>query len=207
MRCPSCGFITFDHLPTCKRCGRELPPSRMGRGVVAPAVEVGGRADRRPSALPETKRATALGVRKAGFWLRCVAFLLDLAAVAALVAAGGMLVSVAVQVGGWFSSTPELALEWLENSARTLLSVLLVLSYFTVFVGWRGQTPGKMLCRLRIVRVEGHEVGYGRALVRWIGQILSTLLLGIGFLMIGFFPKKQGLHDKLAGTHVVRLSL
>jgi uncharacterized RDD family membrane protein YckC len=177
----------------------------MGRGVIAPVVEVAGRTGTTPSAFPETKRATALGV-KAGFWLRGVAFLVDLAVVAALVAAGGVLVSVAVQVGGWFSSTPELALEWLENSARTFLSVLLTLSYFTVFVGWRGQTPGKMLFRLGIVQVSGQEVGYGRAFVRWIGQILSTLLVGIGFLMIAFSRTKQGLHDKLAGTCVVRAS-
>jgi uncharacterized RDD family membrane protein YckC len=63
-----------------------------------------------------------------------------------------------------------------------------------------------MLVRLRIVRVNGDEVGNGRAFVRWIGQILGTLLLGIGFLMIAFSRKKQGLHDKLAGTNVVRLS-
>jgi len=116
-----------------------------------------------------------------------------------------MLVSVAVQMGGWFSSTPELALEWLENSARTFLSVLIDLSYFTVFVGWRGQTPGKMLFRLRIVRGNGREVGYGRAFVRWIGQILSALLLGVGFFMIAFSRKKRALHDRLAGTYVVRL--
>lgn len=206
MRCPACGFVGFDHLPTCKRCGKELPPSRMGRGGIAPVVvEVAGRAATTPWVFPETKRAPALGVRKAGFWLRAVAFLVDVALVAALMALGGLLVSVAVQVGGWFSSTPELALEWLESSARTLLSVLLALSYFTVFVGWRGQTPGKMLCRLRIVQVSGQEVGYGRAFVRWIGQILSALLLGIGFLLIAFSREKQGLHDKLAGSYVVRL--
>jgi len=216
MRCPDCGFVGFDHLPTCKGCGKDLPRSRMGRGVVAPVVvEVAGRGDTTPSAFPETKRATAPGVRgapadpstlrKAGFWLRAVALLVDLAVVAALVAAGGMLVSVAVQVGGWFSSTPEIALEWLEGSASTSLSVLIDLCYFTLFVGWRGRTPGKMLFRLRIIRVTGEDVGYGRAFVRWIGQILSVLLLGIGFLMIAFSRKKQGLHDKLAGTYVVRL--
>jgi uncharacterized RDD family membrane protein YckC len=156
---------------------------------------------------PEAKRATALGGRKAGFWLRAAAFLVDLAIVAALAAAGGMLVAGAVRTGGWFSSAPEVALEWLERSASGVLSVLIDLCYFTLFVGWRGQTPGKILFRLRIIRVTGEDVGYGRAFVRWIGQILSALLLGIGFLMIAFSRTKQGLHDKLAGTYVVRASL
>jgi uncharacterized RDD family membrane protein YckC len=51
----------------------------------------------------------------------------------------------------------------------------------------------------------GEGVGYTRALVRWIGQGLSFLVFGIGFLMIAFSRKKQGLHDKLADTYVVRI--
>ena len=247
MRCPACGFIGFDHVPTCKQCGKGLPRLRMGRGGVAPVrpaariasqrmgregpgaerlgedealvpatVEPAGPADAPPPAswVPEdteapgsrVARAELTALRKAGFWRRAVAFLVDLAIVLTLVASGGMLAALAVRVGGWLSSTPEVALEWLEESARRFLLVLIDLCYFTLFVGCRGQTPGKMLFRLRIIRVTGEEVGYGRACVRWIGQILSVLPLGIGFLMIAFSRKKQGLHDKLAGTYVVRIS-
>jgi uncharacterized RDD family membrane protein YckC len=158
--------------------------------------------------VPESSGARAdLGaLRKAGFWRRAVALLVDLAIVLALAASGGILVAQAVQIGGWFSATPEVALEWLEESARGFLFVLIALCYFTLFAGFRGQTPGKMLLRLRIIRVTGEEVGYGRAFVRWIGQILGVLPLGIGFLMVALSRKKQGLHDKLAGTYVVRLS-
>ncbi len=247
MRCPACGFVGFDHLPACKRCGKEFPRSQLRVGIVAPVrpsvridspltgsdipsaqgldedeplapvvVEATGRAGATPSAFPVVERETAPAsrvaradlstLRKAGFWLRALAFLVDLAVVAALAAVGGMLVAGAVRTGGWFSSAPAIAQEWLEGSASALLSVLIDLCYFTLFVGWRGQTPGKMLFRLRIIRVTGGEVGYGRAFVRWIGQILSFMLLGIGFLMIAFSREKQGLHDKLAGTYVVRLS-
>lgn len=247
MRCPACGFIGFDHLPACKRCGKEFPKSGVQRGSITPVrpvtridnrftgsgipgaekleddetrapvvVEPAGETGMAPSGFPAGEEATAPGsrvapadpstLRKAGFWLRALAFLVDLAVVAAVAAGGGMLVAGAVRAGGWFSSTPELALEGLEGSARTLISVLIDLCYFTLFVGWRGQTPGKILLRLRIIRVTGEEVGYGQAFVRWIGQILSFLLFGIGFLMIAFSRNKQGLHDKLAGTYVVRLS-
>jgi uncharacterized RDD family membrane protein YckC len=179
-------------------------------------VEAEGGPGMEPSGFPAGEEAAAPGggvapayrstLRKAGFWLRALAFIVDLAVVTAAAAAGGLLVAGAVRAGGWFSSTPEVALEWLEGSARTVLSVLIDLCYFTLFVGWRGQTPGKMLLRLRIIQVSGGEVGYGRAFVRWIGQILSFLVLGIGFLMIAFSREKQGLHDKLAGTYVIRLS-
>ncbi len=248
MRCPACGFVGFDHLPSCKRCGKEFPGAQVGRGIIAPvrsAARIASQSaavgvpdaqgfdedeslapgvveGRAPGDVPRLtspvlEDAAALtgrivstdlaSLRKAGFWLRAVAFLVDLAVVAALVAAGGMLVAGAVRAGGWFSSTPEVALQWLEASARAVLSVLITLCYFTLFVGWSGQTPGKMLFRLRIIRVTGEEAGYARAFMRWVGQILSFVLLGFGFLMIALSRKKQGLHDKIAGTYVIRLGL
>lgn len=142
---------------------------------------------------------------KAGFWVRGVAFLVDLAIVTALTVAGSFLVWGAVEVGGAFSLTSELALEWLQTTATTVLTVLIVLGYFILFVGWRGQTAGKMLLGLKIIRVTGMEVGYARAFVRWVGQLLGFLIFGMGFLMAAFSRRKQGLHDKLAGTYVVRL--
>ena len=246
MRCPACGFVSFDHLPACRQCGKEFPPTRvrgrmmaperpftridsqfLGSGIPGPqqpgedeplasVVKAAARGHAPTSPAPVLEETAGLQsrvppsdlpyLRRAGFWLRTLAFLVDLAIVAAFSAAGGFLVGVAIQVGGWFSSTPELALEWLEGWASTFLIVLIDFCYFTLFVGWRGQTPGKMLLRLRIIRVTGEDVGYGRAFVRWIGQILSVLPLGFGFLMIAFSRKKQGLHDKLAGTYVVRPS-
>ena len=223
MRCPACGFVSFDSLSTCKLCGKEL--SREGRsgGIVPPA--------RRESGLPpspeepaglllqEAEEVTgaalpdvAVGVApaepaslcKAGFWLRSMAFLVDAGLVALLATGGAMLVGLAVQMGGMLSSAPEAGLEWLDTTASSLLAVLIALGYFTLIVGLRGQTPGKMLLGLKIVRTTGEEVGYARALVRWIGQCLSLLPLGLGFFMVAFSRRKQGLHDKIAGTYVVR---
>lgn len=229
MRCPACGFVSFDFLSTCKRCGKELP--RQGRsGVIAPTPRrdsgsasppEGGLApgirlqeqemeEVAESALPDAAVDTVApdepaSLRKAGFWLRSVAFLVDAGLVALLATGGAMLVDMAVQIGGMISSAPEAGLEWLETTATSLLLVLVALCYFTLFVGLRGQTPGKMLLGLKIIRITGEEVGYGRALVRWIGQCLGLLPLGFGFLMVAFSRQKQALHDKLAGTYVVRL--
>jgi uncharacterized RDD family membrane protein YckC len=145
-------------------------------------------------------------LRRAGFWLRSIAFLVDAGVVAALATAGAILVGMAVGIGGLFSSPPEAGLEWLATAATRFFVVLLVASYFTLFVGWQGQTPGKMLLGLKTIRITGGEVGYGRALVRWIGQGIGALPLGLGFLMVAFSREKRGLHDRLAGTRVVRLT-
>jgi uncharacterized RDD family membrane protein YckC len=224
MRCPACGFISFDDLLACKQCGKELPSRGAPRGIVSTMRQAGtaptssretttpdaGLQDRKivsetPLSEAPATRADPASLPKGGFWIRSLAFLADVALVAALAVAGGILVGVAVQIGGVFSSASQADLDWLDGAATTLSSVVIDLCYFALFVGWRGQTPGKILLGLKIIRTSGEEVGYARALVRWLGQCLSALLFGSGFLMVAFSRRKQGLHDKLAGTYVVRL--
>jgi uncharacterized RDD family membrane protein YckC len=151
------------------------------------------------------QRAGLASLPKGGFWIRGVAFLVDAILVAALIWIGGLLVHGSVWLGGTVSTTPEVALEWLEAAAGMALSLLIETAYFTLYIGHSGQTPGKKLLRLKVIRASGEEVGFGLAFVRWIGQGISFLALGIGYLMIAFTRNKQGLHDKIAGTYVVRL--
>ena len=223
MRCPACGFVSFDSISACKQCGKELPPPvRPDRVVASTRQKKVPSASAEEPATPgfifqEAKQAAAdlpddaevaptdpVPLRMAGFWLRSVALLVDVSLVVLLAIGGATLVDLAVQVGGMISSAAEAGLEWLDTTATSLLVVLVALCYFTLFVGFRGQTPGKMLLGLKIVRTTGQEVGYGRALVRWIGQCLGLLPLGLGFLMVALSRKKQALHDKIAGTYVVR---
>lgn len=77
-------------------------------------------------------------------------------------------------------------------------------AYFIVFVGGCGQTPGKMLLGIAVVRDDGAPVGYGRALLRWIGYWLSALPLGLGLVPAFFTADRCGLHDWMSGTRVVR---
>lgn len=65
-----------------------------------------------------------------------------------------------------------------------------------------GQTPGKRLMGVRIVRTGGERLRFGNALRRELAYVLSGILF-LGFLWILFDNKRQGLHDKLAGTVVV----
>jgi uncharacterized RDD family membrane protein YckC len=148
---------------------------------------------------------TPASLPKAGFWIRALAFLVDTMLVTLLAWIGAALVQGSVFLGGMVSTAPEAALEWLESSAGMLLALLIEAAYFTLSVGHSGQTPGKSLLRLKVIRVNGEAVGFGLAFVRWIAQGISFLALGVGFLMIAFTRNKQGLHDKIAGTFVVRL--
>jgi uncharacterized RDD family membrane protein YckC len=88
----------------------------------------------------------------------------------------------------------------------TLASMLVGAAYYVFFTGYCGQTPGKMAIRVKVVRADGGEIGYGRAFVREIpGKFLSGILLGIGYLMVAVYARKQGLHDKIADTLVVKI--
>ena len=76
--------------------------------------------------------------------------------------------------------------------------------YDTWFVGKFGATPGKMACNLKVVVEDGSQVTYLRALGRHFAKWLSSMILGIGFLMAAFDDQKRTLHDRICETRVVR---
>lgn len=82
------------------------------------------------------------------------------------------------------------------------ISIIYVIGFWT----WRGQTPGKMAMGVKIVKTDGSPIGIGRALLRYVGYWVSTIIILIGYLMIAWDSKQQGLHDKIAGTYVVNTS-
>jgi uncharacterized RDD family membrane protein YckC len=69
-----------------------------------------------------------------------------------------------------------------------------------------GQTIGHRLLGLRVVTVQGSPLGLGRAIFRYVGYWIGVLACGLGFLWVAFDSNKQGWHDKMAGTLVVRQS-
>jgi uncharacterized RDD family membrane protein YckC len=78
-------------------------------------------------------------------------------------------------------------------------------AYYILFTGLRGQTPGKMVVGIKVIRIEdGSLPGLGVAALReTLGKFVSALALLLGYLWIAFDPKKQGWHDKMARTVVV----
>lgn len=85
------------------------------------------------------------------------------------------------------------------------ISIISIIMYYIGFWAWMGATPGKMIAGVKIVATDGSSIGVGRAILRYIGYIASGIILGLGFLMIAWDEKKQGLHDKIANTLVIRV--
>lgn len=65
-------------------------------------------------------------------------------------------------------------------------------------------TVGKMAIGIYVVDEKGDRISIGKAFGRYFSKILSALILCIGFIMIAFTNKNQGLHDRMAGTYVIR---
>jgi uncharacterized RDD family membrane protein YckC len=77
--------------------------------------------------------------------------------------------------------------------------------YCTVFESSSKQaTPGKMALGIVVIDLDGQRISFARANGRFWGKIISTLILNIGYFMIAFTKKKQGLHDIMAGCLVIR---
>jgi uncharacterized RDD family membrane protein YckC len=63
---------------------------------------------------------------------------------------------------------------------------------------------GKLAVGIKVVDINGGLLSPSAAFIRWIGYWVSGLLIGIGYLMVAWDPRKQGLHDKMAGSFVVK---
>jgi uncharacterized RDD family membrane protein YckC len=125
-----------------------------------------------------------------GFWKRFVASLLDTLVV----------VLVALPVLKIYALSLGAPGQYAEFVVETVLELVLVVALWVSF----GATPGKMLFGARVVdSVSGKKPGWGQSLVRYLAYYVSIAPVGLGFLWIAWDRKKQGFHDKIAGTVVV----
>lgn len=144
-----------------------------------------------PPSLPR-KAAVSEKVEPAGFWLRVAAALLDSIPFGLLAV---------IQIAVAFFISPRFSI---------LVSLLLVaygLIVVLVLPALKGTTPGKKLMKLAIVSettAPGQGLGWGTAALRLVGYLVCSFTFGLGYLLVAFSAHKQGLHDLIAKTNVVR---
>ncbi|MEM9085842.1 MAG: RDD family protein [Pseudomonadota bacterium] len=131
----------------------------------------------------------------AGFWMRVVAYFID-AIVLTLI-----MIPVTLLTGGsLYDTSAPTSLDFSD-----FFGLIIGVGYF---VGMEGSTKqatfGKMAMGLIVTDQQGGRISYARATGRYFGKILSGVILLIGYIMVAFTQRKQGLHDLLAGTLVVR---
>ena len=143
-----------------------------------------------------------MGPRPAPIWRLVAAAVADalLGIVAWSLAAMWLLVGVLA-----FRAKPLDVLDGLVLAAAVLaLGGALHVIYHTVLVGGCGQTLGRMLLGVAVVRRDGAPAGYGRALLRCLGGGLCLLTLGLGRLLVLFTRDRRALSDLVAGTRPVQ---
>ena len=121
----------------------------------------------------------------AGFWIRLGAGAIDLMIIGSM---AGILACIV--------ATPFI---WL------LLAWVISIAYYVGFLTWRGQTPGKMIVGIKVIRTDKNPLTLRDSVVRYCGYLLSLFSFCAGFIIIAFDRKKQGFHDKVADTYVVKL--
>ncbi len=137
-------------------------------------------------------------VNYAGFWVRVGASIIDTI----------LMMIIFVPLLLWIYGGEELLQraqtgEW--GVTYYLITYLLPAAAIITFWLARQATPGKMALSLQIVDAKTlGPLSKGQAIGRYLGYYLSSFVLGLGLLWVAFDGRKQGWHDKLAGTYVVR---
>ncbi|MDO9040713.1 MAG: RDD family protein [Desulfocapsaceae bacterium] len=91
-----------------------------------------------------------------------------------------------------------------NGASLNILGIILCWIYFAAMESAPSQgTLGEMALWIKVKDLGGNKIGFGKATGRHFGKILSGIILGIGFIMVAFIQKKQGLHDIMAGSLVV----
>jgi uncharacterized RDD family membrane protein YckC len=133
-----------------------------------------------------------------GFWVRVAAALID---TVLLVCAT---VPLLVAIYGWSYFNPS-KVGFVAGAADFLLSWIAPAAAVVAFWLYKQATPGKMVLSARVVDAKtGNTMTVGQSIGRYLGYFVSTIPLGLGLIWVAFDPKKQGWHDKLAGTIVIR---
>ena len=145
------------------------------------------------SAVAPVSGAVAANSSYGGFWIRLVAYILDVIVLGIPIA----ILRFALSPSDPSSGHPTLVF---------VLTVVIEVAYFAGFWSSEWQaTLGQKICGLRVVSATDFgKISFGRALGRFFAMILSGLIFCIGFLMIALTERKQGLHDMIAGTYVIK---
>lgn len=135
-------------------------------------------------------------VEYGGFWMRVIAMIID-----------GIISSVIFIFifGSLIFGLDPMAMGGGTELAAVLVNYILPAIYSIGFWIWMQATPGKMALGLVVVDADtGQPASTGKYIIRYIGYFISGLVLLLGFIWVAFSPRKQGWHDMIAGTVVVR---
>lgn len=152
----------------------------------------------------------------AGFWIRFVAIIID--GIIISIVRAFLIIPFLAMLGISFATgfenfdsnnmedlMPLIATIMAAAGALMLISTIIWVLYGTLMEASKYQaTVGKLAVGLVVTDMNGTKLDFSKSLVRNIGKLLSNFIMLIGYIMAAFTEKKQGLHDIIAGTLVVK---
>jgi uncharacterized RDD family membrane protein YckC len=173
----------------CSECGREFNEDeviKFGDSMVC--------ADCKPLFFQKLREGLPLGNEMVygGFWIRVGAKIID-----------GIILSVIGFVLG-FAAGLVAGKGLMSTILQNLLYWCFSLVYTIYFLGRYSATPGKMACGLKVVRPDAEKISYSRACGRFFAEFLSSIIIGIGYIIAAFDEEKRALHDRICDTRVIK---
>lgn len=229
--CPSCGGIIEGTGGLCSTCqaARNRPgnsdssattlnssPGAAGTGPSATCEVCKGRFDQKEmvrfgttlvcgACKPTYVQMLSMGLgrtgdmRFAGFWIRFGAKLID---GIILWVVNFVLTFATAGILAGSQNSPQMAITVL--AFNVLIQLGIAIAYNAWFLSSKYQaTPGKIACGLKVVTAEGGQITGGRAIGRYFAEILSSLILMIGYIMAAFDDERRALHDRICNTRVI----
>jgi len=172
----------------CPHCGTQDYGTPFCVSCQRPFIRDGGKD--RPGGGPETEEHLS------GFFRRFLALFLDLV----------LLSIIADLVGFSFSLGSGKGMDQALLDVPAVISFVLFILYFTLFVADGGQTPGKKLLRIKVVSRNGEDVSPRAAFIRTVSYLISAFFgTFLGFLWALWDRRNQTWHDKIARTVVIKI--
>ncbi len=212
--CNRCGAQNSALAKFCSNCGTPFTVDTASAPATPAGISPTPQGPVQPPAVPSPYTApvpppmyvpTRGAARYGGFWIRFVAVIIDAIVVGLVTGPVSLIIGAALGLAGHAVSMP--------NEGAQLASFVITFAFSTL-ANWIYEaamesskyqaTLGKMALGLKVTDLEGRRISFLRATARHFAKILSGLILMIGFIMAGFTERKQGLHDMIAGTLVVR---
>lgn len=226
MFCSRCGAAVGDNAAFCSSCGQPVNVSAVAKPPVGagpiPAFSAPGAYAGAPPLMPaivtappyRVQPAVAVAQPYAGFWLRLVAYIIDLA----ILCLGFILligIAAAIIGTGFFRGVGQDMTGAESAFAPALVTVVLMFAFAGIAGCWiyyawfessdYQATPGKLALGLFVTDMQGRRITFARASGRYFAKIITGLIpLFIGYIMAGFTEKKQALHDMIASCLVLR---
>ena len=217
--CPTCNTsynIPGDKIPkakravaSCKKCGGKIviEPSREAKQDYGTQAEPAFKPEIPPT--PETPPPSTVEAGEfqfipesdefkgyGGFWKRFAAAIID----------GCILMVMGFIIGGFIGFVYGLATGTSAGASvfGNIVGIIIGWLYFSLMESSSKQgTLGKIALGIKVTDLSGNAISFGRATGRHFSKIISTIILLVGYLMVAFTSKKQGLHDMIAGCLVV----